>query len=323
MQKIDYDKTKLVAFGDSFTFGQGVFPIPDNNKTQLSWKAESNSVSYPTLLADNLNFNSVENYAAPGCSNPGMMSIMRSYYNSNPTNKDVLYLVGLTTPDRDWIMRYMDHKEKYDPVDFTYNHWLQGHNHNNKNARKPGGFDSPLYYDISQRSMEEFLTHYWNNYTILLKHAEFYFSLIDFFEARGLNYILVDVVNDALAKIDRHNVLEKVSTSGWNNIFKEAYGFDLVVNSYYEESKKNKNYVNWFTLRDITYYIGTKQQNLKTPAFQNLNHYVLQYGVDANGQMKSMLSTLPDDQHWNEKGHVLVSKLLSEFITKNYGENNE
>ena len=320
MHKIDYNKTKLVAFGDSFTFGQGLFPPPTGrDKTQLSWKAESNSISYPKLIADKLKFNSVENYAVPGSSNPGMMSIMRSYYDSNPTNKDIVYLVGLTTPDRDWIMRYMDHKEKYDPVDFTYNHWLQGHNHN-KNSSKTMGFDSPLYYDISQRSMEEFLTHYWNNYTILLKHAEFYFSLIDFFEARGLNYILVDVINDTLAKIDRYNLLEKVSTSGWNNIFKDAYGFELVINNYYKEAKKNKNYINSVTLQDIPYYVGTKHQNLKTPKFQNLNHYILQYGMDAYGKMASMLSTLPNDKHWNKEGHILVSNLLVEYITKNYGK---
>ena len=321
--QLDYKNTDLVVFGDSFTFGQGVFPIPGPSKTlinneQIFWKERSNNISYVNLVSNKLGFKSCFNYAIPGCSNPGILSIMRSYYKQNPTNKNVLYVVGLTTPDRDTIMRYTDHKEKYDIVDFTYNHWLQGYNENkNKNAVKTNGFDSPLYYGISKRSMEEYLTHYWNNFTILLKHAEFYFSMIDFFESRGLNYIILDVVNDTIAKIETYNLLDKLDESGWLMHLNINHNIDSIIPNYYIEAKSNKRYLNWNSLRDIKKFVGTDYDtNIK--AFQNLNHYVLQYGVNVFGDMNKLLSVIPDDKHWSKKGHMLVADLVSDFIQKNY-----
>ena len=307
---------KLVAFGDSFTFGQGtVIPLKDHEtESHLEWRKVSNDAAYPNAIKNKLNFKSVENFSMPGASNSGIMSTMRSYYNSNPTNKDVLYLIGLTTPDRDWIMRYMDHKEKYDPVDFTYNHWLQGHNHN-KNARKPGGFDSPLYYGISKQGMEQYLTHYWNNFTILLKHAEFYFSLIDFFESKQLNYIILDIVNDTVSKVEKYNLLSKISFSGWHRIFKDEYNMNNIVNNYYIEALNNKRYLNKFNLEDNTSDDFKIDKNI-----ENLNTYILDYGVQHYGDMSKFLSSIPGDKHWNKEGHILVSNVVSNFILKNYGE---
>lgn len=314
MKKLDYKNTNLVAFGDSFTFGQGIYPIPDDGKSdvQLSWREKSNNVSYAKIVSNICNFKSYENYGIPGNSNNGMLNNIRSYYENNKTNKDVFYLIGLTHPDRDFMMRYIDHCEMYDSYNFSWNNWLIGVKQNRKR-----GFDSPLYYNVSKRTMEEWLSHYWNNFTVTLKHTEFYFSLIDFLESKKLNYAIVDLINDVPYRIEQCNILEKIENKGWLGLFEETYDFTPQISMYVDSIKNNKLYLNWHNLQNYDTFPTT---NIKTRAssFMNINHIIHEYGIVRYKDVNHLLSTLPNDRHWNKLGNKLAGQTVAEFILKNY-----
>jgi len=319
---MDFQNTKLVAFGDSFTFGQGVHPIPTetSDRVQLNWKEACNTVSYAFTVKNSCKFGSYENYCIPGNSNSGILNTMRMYYENNKTNKNVTYLIGLTHPDRDMIMRGIDHSKTYDTLDFSWSNWLEGHTQSLKNKKaqvKTGGWDSPLYHSLSRRSMEEWMMYYWNNFTIILKHSEFYFSLIDFLEKREIDYILVDVINDVLYRIEERMILDKIKNAGWRGFFEKNFNFDEQVRMYVKHAKSNKRYMNWHSLQGFKYFPQT-DVTTRAPAFINLNHMLSEYGVCEHNNMHYFKSEIPDDFHWNQKGNKFAGRAVADFMLKYY-----
>ena len=319
---MNFQSTKLVAFGDSFTFGQGVYPVPTEkgDHVHMNWKEACNSASYAFTVKDSCKFGSYENYSIPGNSNSGILNNVRMYYESNKTNKNVTYLIGLTHPDRDLIMRGIDHSKTYDTLDFSWSNWLEGHTQslkNNKSQSKTGGWDSPMYHSISKRSMEEWMTHYWNNFTIVLKHSEFYFSLIDFLEKRDIDYILVDVMNDVLYRIDERMILDKIKNTGWRATFEKKFNFDEQVNVYVNHAKSNKRYMNWHSLRGYEHFPQTDVITMAN-AFINLKHMLNEYSRCAHNNIHYFKSEIPDDFHWNQKGNKFAGRAVANFMLKYY-----
>lgn len=114
---------RLVAFGDSFTFGHGLSDCINLNKGP---GVNPSKFAWPSILSNKLNLN-LDNCAFPGISNFGMLDIILSY----KFKSDDLVLIMWNFYPRD--MLFLEDKQKYHlhsikgDLDKYINHWLYVH----------------------------------------------------------------------------------------------------------------------------------------------------------------------------------------------------
>lgn len=284
-------KTVLVSVGDSFTFGQGVV----NNIEPVSlWKNKCNALSYTSQLKTLLGCKDSINLGWSGASNSNIYYQITQIYDQIKNNKenDYFFIVALTSYERDTIYTKSSvHNDKHVLYDFNYQSWRE-HNENKKLDGWP--YKSDIVHNMSSKTVEDMMLYYNNKMSMILKTISAFNSIVDFFNARNMNFLIFDLLNVTSQFRIRDAVLNELAVSGsqgviYNNQIKLRSMYDI----YYENLQTNTvpQYVNQFNSE-----------------FTNMKDYI--------DSFDNTRSNVQDDGHWNEYGHSICANLLKEWIQK-------
>ena len=323
---MNYNEYTLVSFGDSFTFGQGSklgaendFTIPANQYSteRKRFKKVSNSGSYTKMIKTLLGFKSAINLGLPGASNKRTLTTIKDH-TRRYGKENKFYIIGLTDPGRDMLYTMDSGTKLYTSYDFLYNNWS-----NERLTPKLKEIKNVL--KISDMAMSEMLAYYFNNFTILLNHIIVYESIVDYLNSEDIPYVIFDITNDTPSSNDRYDVLNKiVKEYAISDYFfdDDVYVDDKAyIENYFSDLKDLKNpvYLNYHSMKHHYPTYLNKKQPLN-PDMVNLCRYVFSY---PEGDYRDYLSPIKGDVHWSMKGHKVFAELISDWITKNYGDKNE
>lgn len=329
-----YSDYTVVSFGDSFCFGQGItseadlsihegrlkkFPnVQERKKARLAYKKECQQLAYTNKVEKKLGFKTSINCGLPGSSNKRTLTLLRNFTKNNK-DENIFYLVGLTHATRDLIMTRPERPKKveWEGYDFVYNSWI---------AHKDTVYDTrvesqrPDIYNMSSSALQRMLMYYRNDYTSIVDHVMVYDSIIEHLESTGKPYIIFDLMNDLPWEIKRMNIIDSLRRTSWaDDLLSDTpmLGFEDVsgyITSHYEGliNKTNPRYLNYFTIAEYNKFLDTevKFEENRSPA--NLVTYVKYFPG------KLTKSPIPDDGHWNVRGHEIAANLLVDWIKKNY-----
>lgn len=308
---------RLVAFGDSYTFGQGLYPFEGEFK---NWKQKCNDISYINLVSQQLGFGEHINMSYPGASNAGIMSMIKSFYSKNKNAENDLYVISLTLADRDEISSLAETTNRQNVFDFTYTGWEHARSlikSKDKNV-DAYGYNLDCFTKISENTMKVMLSYYYNKHTMLLKHIHTFNSIVDFLNARNIKFVLLDGINDAPSLQKRYDILKTFDWNNWRQFYKEHNYIDKsIVEIYYEDLENNEipQYLNYYNFKHYKEFVGTGKINPKK-VYKCMDDYVLKYGKEHHGS--SDYVTIPDDGHWNQEGHLVASYLVSDWIKRHH-----
>ena len=331
---MNYSDYTLVSFGDSFCFGQGItaeadltihearlkkFPTNQQRKeARLAYKKECQKLAYTNKVEEKLGFKKSINCGLPGSSNKRTLTLLRNFTKNNK-NEKIFYLVGLTHATRDLIMTRPERPKKveWEGYDFVYNSWI---------AHKDTAWDTrvesqrPDIYNMPPSVLQRMLMYYRNDYTSIVDHVMVYDSIIEHLESTGKPYIIFDLMNDLPWEIKRMNIINSLRRTSWaDDLLSDTpmLGFEDIsgyITSHYEGliNKTNPRYLNYFTIAEYNKFLGTDIEFNDDRSPSNLMSYVKLFPG------KLTKSPIPDDGHWNVKGHELAANLLVDWIRKHY-----
>lgn len=338
---MDFSDYNLVSFGDSFTFGQNSTvdsdfdiiqarhkknKIIDIDKMHIEWKNLSNSGAYPRYLGNKLNFKSTRNFGMPGASNKTIYDNIYNYCRNTDTSKD-FFTIGLTMADREAIFTKRIDTDKNISLSFNYASF--------SDVKKSGKFLTEMYKHMSEKTVQEIMLYYRNQYTILSNFILVYDSIISLLEKKKIPYIIYDSINiitsyDTQEKLD---LKENIQSSFFDKIFMDdsnmqseyRYKADARIMEFYDEldSGKNKYYLNQRVIKNnFKKYPGTDTEISKKDiiTIDNINRFTAHYGDRVLGSYKHINSPVEGDFHWGVKGHQFVANILQQWIEINYGK---
>lgn len=313
----NFENLTLVSLGDSFTFGQGIIAPPEelNMKTYSVYCSETHGRNYTGLLEKKLNFKNSIQLGVPGGANSTVLNQLISL--SDKFNNDfsnLFFVISLTEPTRDSILTFSNDHNAYVNYEFKPNTLLE-----QKAAKKTGSWiEKSDIYKMSKNTVNEMYGYYLNDYTIMSKHIQILFSIIDLLRARNAKFIIFDMLNKALESFNNMS-LDQIKLSGHPIWINRYYNINLDTISIYVDKILNNHipeYLNSINItKNYTKYINT-DITIKSHFKQNMTEYVLGYSYDVLGDKNSTASTVPDDFHWNDIGHDVCSDLLKDWILK-------
>lgn len=276
----------LVSLGDSYTFGHG---LVDPNPDMKLWKHESNKLSYTQKVCDKLKFDYCINAGWSGSSNSNLYYTLQTLYRKLDKQNEYFFIVGLTDYNRDTIFtKSYIHDNKHIMYDYSDTNWREHRKLSNKTW--PGSSD--IVKGLSDRTADDIIVYYNNKMSMILKTISSYYSIIDFFNANNLKFIMFDLMNVTSQKRVHNIVINEFLKNGQQHVMSLDTMYDL----YYNDLKSNK----------VPFYLNQFNNN----DFTNMRDYV--------NLFDNTKSDLKDDGHWNEKGHDICSDLLINWIKKTY-----
>lgn len=276
----------LVSLGDSYTFGHGlVEPNPDMNL----WKTECNRLSYTQKVSDKLGFDYCINAGWSGSSNSNLYYTLRTLYENLDKKNEYFFLVGLTDYNRDTIFTKSSvHDGKHMMYDYSDTNWREHRKLNSSNW--PGSSD--IVNKLNNRTADDLVLYYNNKMSMILKTISAYYSILDFFIANNLKFVVFDLMNVTSQKRVYNIVINEFVKNGQQYVMSLDTMYDL----YYNDLIRNK----------VPFYLNQFNNN----DFTNMRDYV--------NLFEDTRSYLKDDGHWNEKGHDICSDLIVDWIKKTH-----
>ena len=181
----------LVSLGDSYTFGHGLFEqTPGMN--MHTWKTKCNSLTYTQKVSDKLGFDYCINAGWSGSSNSNLYYTLIALYENLDKQNEYFFIIGLTDYNRDTIFtKSSAHNDKYMMYDYSDTNWREHKKLNN--SEWPGTSD--IVKKLSKKTADDLVLYYNNKMSMILKTISSYYSMLLFFNANNIKFIIFDLMN--------------------------------------------------------------------------------------------------------------------------------
>lgn len=285
---MNFSKMNLVAFGDSYTFGQNVSMDAniDVIEREISkqhpcisayyagintWRERSHNDAYPQQLASRLGVNKTINLALPGIGNDHIYDAMYNYVSENDTSKD-FFVIGLSDTDRqvNYTKQLIDVK-KSSTLSFLDSFYLTKIEDTHKSGNKPITEVEKYFY----KETAAYYTYIFNEYTELYKYVINYNNIINLLEKNNIPYIIFDCINTANyyhneETFSKHMDHSHIQLDTIRLYSEKTHYFNFAPNKlvidYFKNIKKDKKYLNMFTFKEV-------YQNRKIPVLNFSMYY--------------------------------------------------
>ena len=284
---MNFSEYTLISFGDSFTFGQDT--IPDyirqrhgQTEIQEKYKKECNEKSYTQVLCDRLGFKNSLNFGILAGSNERSLTLLESFLRSNPKKK-VFVLFNFTSASRFLNIFQKTDEREYTTIDVY-----------------PNIDPEDKWRGITKKSIKTQYTYWRNSVQDVYNHIRDRRNLYYLLSSYDAPHVSFDIINNTDGCMLRDNPIKYIDTQegAFNQymhndedyIFKEMDFF----NSYYQELVNNSPLL---CHMGIKYFDGCP----------NLNNF---FNLDR--------TYTTSNSHWNVNGHIKASKIIENFIKKEY-----
>lgn len=322
----DWSEYTLLSFGDSFTFGDGLYHLPEFNpetsvfrRVYTEYSAKTKQKNYTSVLAKNMGFKNYINFGIPGGSNRNSIRMLYEFLNQNPdidTSK-IFILFGLTDPFRDTIA-YTNENDAHIYKAMTA-HTLATTLH--KISIHSNSIETSV-------AVSDVMFH---EKRMLYEHIDVLTKFKYLVEKLNIQYFMYDIVNHTFNDPAYFDSKNGDYTDGLFDIYylseedtakNAGYNFsqNIFLNSKQLCAGNSLKYYKNFQLDKSRYYFDNK--TMKVNNVPNLNKYFNDWAEANYTNTKSkdayhehFISTI-DNAHWNEDGHKIVALMLQSWISE-------
>lgn len=356
---MNFSKMNLVAFGDSYTFGQNVttdssakvikrevLAYPENQRQRIGrnmYRQRCHNGAYPNKLGSLLGFNTTLNLAIPGTGNDHIYDTMYNYVSENDTSND-FFVIGLSDTDRQInYTKQVYEGKRVSTLSHLDSFYLTRIEHANQPGSQPVTEVEKYFYKESA----SYYNYIFNEYTELYKYVINYNNIINLLEKNNIPYIIFDCINRINYQQNEEIFTKKMDHSNIHNgvmsLYAEEHDFNFAPNKliidYFRNLKNNKKYLNLFTFEEVyqnrtipilnfsMYYDDPLTRPYQTmydfacncSHYRNLDAVINWYGNNILNDVKLIHSPVENDVHWNVRGSKIAAILLEDWIKVVYG----
>ena len=299
---MNFSDYTLVAFGDSFTFGDGLYAWDKEKELAQDYRLKCNKRAYVAKLQKRLRFKSSLNLAVMGCSLSRMYYNMQRFIEYNDTS-EIFFVIGLPFPERQFTISRYTSKDNSITQNLPMDYWYGNINFDKRNF----GMMSDTA-NLNSKWWDHYYAYFINKQIIVYEHINLMKAILKLLQ--GKKYLIFDSTNDLPYRLHNKKFIKELDifdnyplegqTNGYN-----YPTFQTIIEDYKLMISENKNYINFLNN-------GFQVDSHPNRTVKHMDEYVKTYS-----EMERRAKHIPDG-HWNEDGHRLVSHFLEQQIRKEF-----